>query len=79
VVVAVKRRRLILKSDKCPILHNFYRCKKLGDRGALLRKERVRSSILINWRKRFARADHAARGAVRRSAKINSGDGPEST
>src|ERR1022692_3730693 len=60
-VVAVKRRRLISRSDKRRILRDYDRCKKPGERGALLRKERVYSSMLTGWRKQVARADQAAR------------------
>jgi hypothetical protein len=44
-VVAVKRRRLISRSDKRRILRDYDRCKKPGERGALLRTERVYSSM----------------------------------
>jgi transposase len=70
-VVAVKRRRLISRSDKRRILREYDRCKKPGERGALLRKERVYSSMLSGWRKQFARADQASLGAVRRGPKVN--------
>ncbi len=69
-VVAVKRRRLISRSDKPRILRDYDRCKKPGERGALLRKERVYSSMLTGWRKQLARADQAALGAVRRGPKV---------
>ena len=68
-VVAVKRRRLISRSDKRRILRDYDRCKKPGERGALLRKERVYSSMLTGWRKQLARADQgraSARGRGRR-------------
>jgi len=42
-VVAVKRRRLISRSDKRRILRDYDRCKKPGERGALLRAKRVYS------------------------------------
>lgn len=70
-VVAVKRRRLISRSDKRRILRDYDRCKKPGERGALLRKERVYSSMLTGWRKQVARADQAALVAVRRGPKVN--------
>jgi transposase len=69
-VVAVKRRRLISSSDKRRILREYDRCKKPGERGALLRKERVYSSMVTGWRKQLARADHATLGAVR-GPKVN--------
>ena len=70
-VVAVKRRRLISRSEKRRILRDYDRCKKPGERGALLRKERVYSSMLSGWRKQLARADEAGLGAVRRGPKVN--------
>jgi len=69
-VIAVKRRRLISQSDKRRILREYDRCKKPGERGALLRQERVYSSMLTGWRKQLARADQAAL-AVRRGPKVN--------
>jgi hypothetical protein len=70
-VVAVKRRRLISRSDKRRILRDYDRCKKPGERGALLRTERVYSSMLTGWRKQLAKADQAALGAARRGPKVN--------
>src|SRR5271166_3415470 len=67
-VVAVKRRRVISRSDKRRILRDYDRCKKPGERGALLRTERVYSSMLATWRKQLASADQAA---VRRGPKVN--------
>ena len=67
-VVAVKRRRLISRSDKRRILRDYDRCKKPGERGALLRTERVYSSMLVTWRKQLASADQVA---VRRGPKVN--------
>lgn len=67
-VVAVKRRRLISRSDKRRILRDYDRCKKPGERGALLRSERVYSSMLATWRKQLASADQVA---VRRGPKVN--------
>jgi transposase-like protein len=69
--VAVKRRRLISRSDKRRILRDYDRCKRPGERGELLRKERVYSSMLAGWRKQLTRADQAAVGAIRRGPKIN--------
>jgi transposase len=69
-VAAVKRSRLISRSEKRRILRDYDRCKKPGERGALLRKERVYPSMLTGWRKQFASADHAALGAVRWGPKV---------
>jgi transposase len=70
-VVPIKRRRLISPSDKRRILREYDRCKKPGERGALLRHERVYSSMLTGWRKQLARADQTALGAIRRGPKVN--------
>ena len=70
-VVPIKRRRLISPADKRRILREYDRCKKPGERGALLRKERVYSSMITGWRKQLARADQATLGAVRRGPKVN--------
>ena len=59
-VVAVKRRRLISPSEKRRILHAYDRCKLPGERGALLRTERVYSSMLTGWREQMDRLDQAA-------------------
>jgi hypothetical protein len=69
-VVAVKRRRLISRAEKRRILRDYDRCKKPGERGALLRTERVYSSMLMGWRKQLAKADHD-QAAVRRGPKVN--------
>jgi hypothetical protein len=69
--VAVKRRRVISRSDKRRILRDYDRCKKPGERGALMRQERIYSSMLTGWRKQLARADEASLGAVRRGPKVN--------
>jgi transposase len=70
-VVAVKRRRVISRSEKRRILREYDRCKKPGERGALMRQERIYSSMLTGWRKQLARADEASLGAVRRGPKVN--------
>jgi transposase len=67
-VVAVKRRRLISPSEKRRILLAYDRCKLPGERGALLRTERVYSSMLTGWRKQLGRLDQAAL-TVRRGPK----------
>lgn len=69
-VVAVKRRRVISRSDKRRILREYDRCKKPGERGALMRQERIYSSMLTGWRKQLARADQATL-EVRRGPKVN--------
>lgn len=70
-VVAVKRRRVISQSGKRRILRDYDGSKKPGERGALLRKERVYSSTLTGWRKQLDRTDQTALGVVRRGPKVN--------
>ena len=69
-VMAVKRRRVLSRADKRRILRDYDRCKKPGERGALLRHERIYSSMLTGWRKQLARADQAT-PEVRRGPKVN--------
>lgn len=69
-VVAVKHRRVISRSDKRRILRDYDRCKKPGERGALMRKERIYSSMLTGWRKQLARVDETT-PAARRGPKVN--------
>jgi transposase len=52
-------------------LRDYDRCRKPGERDALLRQERVYSSMLTGWRKQLARADQAPLGAVRHGPKVN--------
>ena len=61
-VLAIKRRRMISPAEKRRILQAYDRCKKPGERGAVLRRERVYSSMLTGWRKhdRAALGDAAA-------------------
>lgn len=58
------------QSDKRPILREYDRCKKPGERGALLRDERIYSSMVTGWRKQLARVDQAT-PAVRCDPKIS--------
>lgn len=66
-VVSIKRRRTISPAEKRRILQAYDRCKNPGERGALLRRERVYSSMLSGWRKR----DQAALSVPRRGPKAN--------
>jgi transposase len=50
-VLAIKRRRTISPADKRRILQAYDRCKTPAERGALMRRERVYSSMLSGWRK----------------------------
>jgi transposase len=66
-VLAIKRRRTISPADKRRILQAYDRCKTPAERGAVLRQERVYSSMLSGWRKH----DRAALATPRRGPKAN--------
>ena len=66
-VLAIKRRRTISPAEKRRILQAYDRCKNPGERGALLRKERVYSSMISGWRK----LDRAALIVPKRGPKAN--------
>jgi transposase-like protein len=66
-VVSIKRRRTISPAEKRRILQAYDRCKDPGEKGALLRRERVYSSMLSGWRKH----DRAALSVPRRGPKAN--------
>jgi len=66
-VLAIKRRRTISPADKRRILQAYDRCKTPAERGALLRKERVYSSMISGWRKH----DRAALMVPKRGPKAN--------
>lgn len=66
-VVSIKRRRTISPAEKRRILQAYDRCKNPGERGALLRHERVYSSMLSGWRK----YDQAALNVPRRGPKAS--------
>ena len=65
--MATKRRRTISPSEKRRILQAYDRCKNPGERGALLRRERVYSSMISGWRK----LDRAALVTPRRGSKAD--------
>ena len=66
-VLATKRRRTISPSDKRRILLAYDRCKNPGERGALMRRERVYSSMISGWRKH----EKAALATPRRGPKAD--------
>ena len=66
-VLAIKRRRTISPADKRRILQAYDRCKTPAERGAVLRRERVYSSMLSGWRKH----DRAALVAPKRGPKAS--------
>ena len=66
-VLAFKRRRTISPADKRRILQAYDRCKTAAERGALMRRERVYSSMLSGWRKH----DRAALVVPKRGPKAS--------
>lgn len=60
-VQEIKRRRTISPAEKRRILQAYDSCKDPGERGALLRRERVYSSMLSNWRKQVRTTAVSAR------------------
>jgi transposase-like protein len=66
-VLAIKRRRTISPADKRRILQAYDRCKTPAERGALMRRERVYSSMLSGWRKH----DRAALVVPKRGPKAS--------
>ncbi len=68
-VVAVARRRRFSASQKRALVAEADRCKAAGTLGALLRRERIYSSMLSSWRKQLGAADHAALSSRRRGPK----------
>ncbi len=66
-VVAVARRRRFSGAEKRRLLAEADQCKALGELGAFLRRERLYSSMLVNWRKQAG----AALGPQRRGPKPN--------
>ena len=67
-VVAVKRRRLISRSDNAESCATTTDARSPAREAHLLRTERVYSSMLATWRKQLASADQVA---VRRGPKVN--------
>ena len=68
-VVAVARRRQFSASQKRALVAEADRCKAAGTLGALLRRERIYSSMLSSWRKQLGVADQAALAPKRRGPK----------
>lgn len=60
-VVATARRRRFSASEKRRLLAEADLCKKPGELGAFMRRERLYSSMLSSWRKQ---RDQAAEGAL---------------
>jgi transposase len=68
-VTPIARRRRFSGAEKRRILSEADLCTKPGQLGALLRRERVYSSMLANWRKQSARTDEAALAPRKRGPK----------
>jgi transposase-like protein len=68
-VVATAKRRQYSASEKRRIVAAADACKGPGERGALLRREGVYSSMLSTWRKQLARAGETALAPQRRGPK----------
>ena len=68
-VVAISKRRQYSGSEKRRLLAEADRCKAAGTLGAFLRRERIYSSMIANWRKQVGAADQAALAPKRRGPK----------
>jgi len=68
-VVAIAKRRQYSGSEKRRLLAEADRCKAAGTLGAFLRRERIYSSMIANWRKQVGVADQAALAPKRRGPK----------
>ena len=70
-VVARATRRRFTNADKRRILAKADACTKLGDIGALLRREGIYSSNLSSWRHQREAGELAALAAQKRGPKVN--------
>lgn len=70
-VVATAKRRQFSGSERSRILAAADRCTKLGEIGALLRREGIYSSHLSTWRKQRAAAQRTALEPKRRGPKAD--------
>ena len=63
-VVAGKRavRRIFTSDDKLSVLAEYDRCSEPGERGALLRREGLYSSLITDWRRQHREAPQGERG-----------------
>ncbi len=65
----IARRRRFSGAEKRRLLGEADRCTEPGQLGALLRREKIYSSMLANWRKQSVRADEAALAPRKRGPK----------
>jgi len=70
-VAATAKRRRFSGAEKRRILTEADRCTKPGELGALMRREGIYSSMLINWRKQRGQAEHDALAPKKRGPKPN--------
>ena len=68
-VMAKPRRRRFTAAEKLRILKAVDACTKLGEQGALLRREGVYSSYLADWREARARGELDALSPKKRGRK----------
>jgi len=72
-VAATAKRRQFSPSERRRILAAADRCSKIGEIGALLRREGIYSSQLATWRKRREATEHAALAPQKRGRKADPG------
>lgn len=70
-VAAIAKRRQFSPSDRRRILAAADRCTKIGEIGALLRREGIYSSMLTYWRKQRDATDEAALAPQKRGRKAD--------
>lgn len=68
-VIEVATRRQFSASEKRVLLAEADRCKERGELGAFLRRKRIYSSMLSNWRKQLEGAERAALAPQKRGPK----------
>lgn len=68
-VTAKAKRRRFTAQEKLRILKEADECKKLGEQGALLRREGLYSSHLVEWRRARERGDLEALAPKKRGRK----------
>jgi transposase len=74
-VVEVATRRQFSASEKRILLAEADRCKQRGELGAFLRRNRIYSSMLHNWRKQLEGADRTALAPKKRGPKRDASAG----
>jgi len=72
-VVPVAKRRRFSGAEKQRLLEAADRCKNSGERGALMRREGLYSSLLFRWRKELREIEREALAPQRRGPKPDLG------